>query len=76
MLASKDRDRGFYVGWYFTGKRKTTIQHEIGHFVGEHNKDILRISKEFVMNRTKGEQPKLLRDILKAPDYDGSEVTL
>lgn len=27
----------------FTGKRKTTVWYEIGHFVGEHNKDILRI---------------------------------
>ncbi|MYZ05698.1 hypothetical protein FYL03_09325 [Lactobacillus salivarius] len=72
----EDLHNGKYNSIYSTGKRKTTAWHEIGHFVEEHNKDTLRISKEFVANRTKGEQPEMLRDILKAPDYDESEVTL
>lgn len=72
----EDLHNGKYNSIYSTGKRETTAWHEIGHFVEEHNKDTLRISKEFVANRTKGEQPEMLRDILKAPDYDESEVTL
>lgn len=72
----EDLHNGKYNSIYSTGKRRTTAWHEIGHFVEEHNKNTLRISKEFVANRTKGEQPEMLRDILKAPDYDESEVTL
>lgn len=72
----EDLHNGKYNSIYSTGRRETTAWHEIGHFVEEHNKDTLRISKEFVANRTKGEQPEMLRDILKNVRYRESEVTL
>lgn len=72
----EDLHNGKYNSIYSTGKRKTTAWHEIGHFVEEHNKDTLRISKEFVARRTKGEREVRLNEIFPGFGYKDNEVTL
>ena len=57
-----------------TGVRKTTPYHEIGHMVEFFNKDLVRIEKEWVDQRTKGEKPTRLLDIFPKIKYDPSEV--
>ena len=72
----EDLHNGKYNSIYSTGKRRTTAWHEIGHFVEEHNKDTLRISKEFVARRTKGEREVRLNEIFPGFGYKDNEVTL
>ena len=72
----EDLHNGKYNSIYSTGKRKTTAWHEIGHFVEEHNKDTLRISKEFVARKTKGEREVRLNEIFPGFGYKDNEVTL
>ncbi|WP_326516133.1 minor capsid protein [Ligilactobacillus murinus] len=67
-----------YLDGYLTitaeGERKTTPYHEIGHMVEFFNKDLVRIEKEWVDQRTKGEKPTRLLDIFPKIKYDPSEV--
>lgn len=69
-----------YKNGYLTivtdGERKTTPFHEIGHMVEWNNEEVVRLEKEFVENRTKGESPSRLQDIFPGMDYGYDEVTL
>lgn len=60
---------------YASGRRETTPYHEIGHLVERLNPDILRISKEFLDNRTKGEDFTKLSEIFPGFSYKPNEVT-
>lgn len=63
-----------YVTIYSTGVRKTTPFHEIGHMVEHFNPDLVRIEKEWVDQRTKGEKPTRLIDIFPKSNYGPDEV--
>lgn len=68
-----------YLTDYFTihmeGNRKITPWHEIGHMIECLNPNALRISKEFVSDRTSGESLTPLRSILQGMGYRTGEVT-
>lgn len=64
-----------YVSIHMTGMIKTTPYHEIGHYVEYFNKNALRISKEFLKDRTKDEKSVLLREILFNSRYKKDETT-
>ena len=64
-----------YVSIHMDGMRKTTPYHEIGHYVEYFNKNALRISKEFLKDRTKDEKSVLLREILFNSKYKKDETT-
>jgi putative head protein len=68
-----------YLTDYFTihmeGNRKITPWHEIGHMIECLNPNALRISKEFVADRTSGESLTPLRSILQGMGYRTGEVT-
>ena len=64
-----------YVSIHMNGMRKTTPYHEIGHYVEYFNKNALRISKEFLKDRTKDEKSVLLREILFNSRYKKDEIT-
>lgn len=64
-----------YVSIHMNGMRKTTPYHEIGHYVEYFNKNALRISKEFLKDRTKDEKSKQLREILFDSRYKKDETT-
>lgn len=64
-----------YVSIHMNGMRKTTPYHEIGHYVEYFNKNALRISKEFLKDRTKDEKSVLLREILFNSRYKKDETT-
>lgn len=60
----------------FSSGRPTTAWHELGHFVETHNEDVERIEREFLKERTKGEQTSRLYDIYNGSvDYRLSEIT-
>ena len=68
-----------YLTDYFTihmeGNRKITPWHEIGHMIECLNPNALRISKEFVADRTSGESLTPLWSILQGMGYRTGEVT-
>lgn len=64
-----------YVSIHMNGMRKTTPYHEIGHYVEYFNKNALRISKEFLKDRTKDEKPIKLKKLFPNVDYDNKETT-
>src|SRR5699024_5751672 len=53
----------------------TVAYHELGHLVEYLHPDTLRISKEFVADRTKGEKDTPLADIFPGFGYGRNEVT-
>lgn len=57
------------------GTRKVTPYHEIGHLIEWANPNVLRIEKEWVNNRTAGEQPISLKKIFPNFNYRTTEVT-
>lgn len=60
----------------FSSGRPTTAWHELGHFVETHNEDVERIEREFLKERTKGEQTSRLYDIYNGfINYRLSEIT-
>ncbi|MDA5386962.1 minor capsid protein [Loigolactobacillus backii] len=63
------------VSIYGSGSRTTTPYHEIGHMVDHFNPDLVRIEKEFVASRTKGEDETMLNDIFPGFGYRLSETT-
>lgn len=63
-----------YVSIYLSNS-PTVAFHELGHFIEHHNIDVLRIEKEFIANRTKGERPTRLNDIFPMSTYSNREVT-
>lgn len=65
-----------YITIVTDGKRKSTPFHEIGHMVEWSNKDVVRIEKEFIKSRTKGEEPVRMMDLFPGFGYDPDEVTL
>lgn len=71
--------RGAHIGdgvsIYSSGSRKTTAYHEIGHMVDHFNPDLVRIEKEFVASRTKGEDATRLKDIFPGFGYNIQEIT-
>lgn len=67
--------RGAGVSIYSSGVRETTPYHEIGHMVDHFNPDLVRIEKEFVASRTKGEDATRLNDIFPGFGYRLSETT-
>ncbi|SEM41552.1 hypothetical protein SAMN05216431_102141 [Ligilactobacillus sp. WC1T17] len=70
----EENNNGKYNTIYSSG-RPTTAWHEIGHFVEDHNADVVRIEKEFVEARTKGEKETRLRDIYRDNRYGINELT-
>lgn len=64
-----------YVSIHMNGMRKTTPYHEIGHYVEYFNKNALRISKEFLKDRTKDEKTIKLKKLFPNVDYDNKETT-
>lgn len=70
-----DDYRNGYVTIHMDGIRKTTPFHEIGHYVEFFNPEALRISKEFLLQRTYGEVASKLIDIFPNLDYSEKEVT-
>lgn len=83
--AVKDKGRHYvrtmpnYTTDYFTiamdGQRKTTPWHEIGHMVEHLNPNALRISKEFVAERTAGESSISLQRLFPTAKYEIYETT-
>ena len=83
--AVKDKGRHYvrsmpnYATDYFTiamdGQRKTTPWHEIGHMVEYLNPNALRISKEFVAERTVGESSISLQRLFPTAKYEIYETT-
>ncbi|MFA6718615.1 MAG: hypothetical protein WCS15_06015, partial [Prevotella sp.] len=63
------------VSIYSSGVRETTPYHEIGHMVDHFNPDLVRIEKEFVASRTKGEDATRLNNIFPGFGYRLSETT-
>lgn len=63
-----------YLTIVSTGVRKTTPYHEIGHMVEFFNKNLVRIEKEWVDQRTKDEKPTRLLDIFPNLPYGPYEV--
>ncbi|KRN29226.1 phage mu protein f like protein [Lactobacillus selangorensis] len=63
------------ISIYANGVRKTTAFHELGHLVEYFNPNLVRINKDFVASRTKGEKPSRLRDIFIGYGYSPEEVT-
>ncbi|TGY57161.1 hypothetical protein, partial [Limosilactobacillus reuteri] len=60
----------------FSSGRATTAWHELGHFVETHSKDVERIEREFLTDRTKGEQVSRLYDIYNGYiPYGPREIT-
>lgn len=60
----------------FSSGRATTAWHELGHFVETHSKDVERIEREFLTDRTKGEQVSCLYDIYNGYiPYGSREIT-
>lgn len=64
-----------FVSIHMSGIRETTPFHELGHYVEYMNKDVLRITKEFLARRTAGEKTVLLKDIYPGSNYSSREVT-
>lgn len=60
---------------YLSGSSATVEFHEIGHLVENYHPDTLRISKEFIADRTKGEQTKKLSSIFPGFGYRDDEIT-
>ena len=71
-----DNYRDGYLTITATGVRKTTPYHEIGHMVEFFNKNLVRIEKEWVDQRTKGEKPTRLLDIGKYYDNAAEVFTM
>lgn len=63
-----------YLTIVSTGARKTTPYHEIGHMVEFFNRNLVRIEKEWVDQRTKDEKPTRLLDIFPNLPYGPYEV--
>lgn len=60
----------------FSSGRATTAWHELGHFVETHSKDVERIEREFLTDRTKGEKVSRLYDIYNGYiPYGPGEIT-
>ena len=57
------------------GVRKTTPFHEIGHYVEFFNSDALKISKDFIAQRTKDENPVALAELFPGFGYNDTEIT-
>ncbi|MDQ8673500.1 phage head morphogenesis protein [Enterococcus faecalis] len=55
--------------------RATTPFHEIGHLIECFNPDVVRIEKEFIEARTRGEIPTRLSEIFPGSGYSNREVT-
>lgn len=73
LLAGAKLNEGISI--YASGVRATTPFHEVGHMVEHFNPDVLRIEKEFVDGRTKGEAQTRLADLFPGWDYDYMETT-
>lgn len=67
--------RDSYVSIHMNGVRKTTPFHEIGHYVEFFNSDALKISKDFIKQRTETENPVKLADLFPGSNYKSNEVT-
>ncbi|MCI5709280.1 hypothetical protein, partial [Veillonella caviae] len=63
-----------YITINMNGVRRTTPFHEIGHMVEYFNYDALRLSREFVEHRTKGEGFTKLKDLFPSSGYRADEV--
>lgn len=63
-----------YITINMNGVRRTTPFHEIGHMVEYFNYDALRLSREFVEHRTKGEGFTKLKDLFPSSEYRADEV--
>ena len=67
--------RDGYVTIHMDGVRKTTPYHEIGHMVEFFNSNALRISKQFLAMRTRGESLVSLKKIFPTFNYRQDEMT-
>lgn len=63
-----------YISIHMTGQRKQTPYHELGHYVEFFNKDVLRISKEFIKSRTKNENYMKLADLFPGFGFGNKEI--
>lgn len=63
-----------YISIHMTGQRKQTPYHELGHYVEFFNKDVLRISKEFIKSRTKNENYMKLADLFPEFGFGNKEI--
>lgn len=63
-----------YISIHMTGQRKQTPYHELGHYVEFFNKDVLRISKEFIKSRTKNENYMKLADLFPGFGFCNKEI--
>lgn len=70
-----DNYRENYVSIHMNGVRKTTPFHEIGHYVEFFNSDALKISKDFIAQRTKDENPVALAELFPGFGYNDTEIT-
>lgn len=73
LLTGAKIDEGISI--YSSGKRATTAYHEIGHMVEFFNSDLVRLEREFVASRTKGEKATKLADLFPGWNYRANEVT-
>lgn len=73
LLKGAHVDEGLSI--YTNGERLTTPFHEIGHMVESFNSNVVRIEKEFIASRTKGESATLLKDIFPGFNYRWNEST-
>lgn len=53
--------------------KSSTLYHEVGHFVDFFNKDLVRIEKDFIQNRTKYDKEESLNSIFNDYRFDESE---
>lgn len=65
--------QGNGVSIYSTGDRATTAWHEIGHMVDYFNPNLVRLEKEFVDARTKGEMEVRLKSLFPNSRYGPRE---
>ncbi|MGV3235341.1 minor capsid protein [Latilactobacillus curvatus] len=65
--------QGDGVSIYSTGERATTAWHEIGHMVDYFNPNLVRLEKEFVDARTKGEMEVRLKSLFPNSRYGPRE---
>ena len=50
--------------------------HEMGHWIESSNPEVEKLCREFLYYRTKGEKPKLLKDITGIKQYGNDEYAL
>lgn len=69
-----DNFRENYLTIVSSGERVTTPFHEIGHMVEWANPELVRLEKEFVEYKAKGEGYSRLKDVFSLTNYRADEV--